>query len=142
MSSTDIAALQEQVKALQSQTAGLAEQVAGATAVTDAADSFWALLGAVLVFFMQCGFALLEAGAVRSKTTQNILLKVSYDGTHEIRRGLIAYMGAEMWLIGAGTQPGGCSRWAITTLEAPELFTCWVAGQPLLLLFSLALVWA
>ena len=30
---------------------------------------------AVLVFFMQCGFALLEAGTVRIKNTKNILLK-------------------------------------------------------------------
>jgi Amt family ammonium transporter len=30
---------------------------------------------AFLVFFMQCGFALLEAGTVRIKNTKNILLK-------------------------------------------------------------------
>ncbi|GMH35861.1 hypothetical protein BSKO_03729 [Bryopsis sp. KO-2023] len=35
----------------------------------------WLLLGAYLVFFMQAGFALLEAGTVRSKNTKNILLK-------------------------------------------------------------------
>ena len=28
-----------------------------------------------MVFFMQCGFALLEAGTVRAKNTKNILLK-------------------------------------------------------------------
>jgi len=31
----------------------------------------------ILVFFMQAGFALLEAGSVRVKNTTNILLKVS-----------------------------------------------------------------
>lgn len=38
-------------------------------------DILWILFGAYLVFFMQCGFALLEAGSVRAKNTKNILLK-------------------------------------------------------------------
>ena len=33
------------------------------------------MLCGFLVFFMQCGFALLEAGTVRAKNTKNILLK-------------------------------------------------------------------
>lgn len=36
----------------------------------------WALMGAYLVFFMQCGFSMLEAGTVRKQNTVNILLKV------------------------------------------------------------------
>ena len=39
------------------------------------ADTFWLLICGFLVFFMQCGFALLEAGTVRAKNTKNILLK-------------------------------------------------------------------
>jgi len=39
------------------------------------ADVFWLLICGFLVFFMQCGFALLEAGTVRAKNTKNILLK-------------------------------------------------------------------
>ena len=39
------------------------------------ADSFWLMLCGFLVFFMQCGFALLEAGTVRVKNAKNILLK-------------------------------------------------------------------
>jgi len=39
------------------------------------ADTMWLMLCAFLVFFMQCGFALLEAGTVRAKNTKNILLK-------------------------------------------------------------------
>ena len=39
------------------------------------ADTFWLMLCGFLVFFMQCGFALLEAGTVRAKNTKNILLK-------------------------------------------------------------------
>ena len=39
------------------------------------AATFWLMLCGFLVFFMQCGFALLEAGTVRAKNTKNILLK-------------------------------------------------------------------
>ena len=35
-------------------------------------DTGWILLSGMLVFFMQAGFALLEAGAVRRKNAQNI----------------------------------------------------------------------
>ncbi|XP_021342612.1 putative ammonium transporter 1 isoform X2 [Mizuhopecten yessoensis] len=38
-------------------------------------DMFFLLLMGMLVLFMQCGFAFLEAGAVRSKNTTNILIK-------------------------------------------------------------------
>ena len=39
-------------------------------------DILWTLVGAYLVFFMQCGFSMLEAGTVRKQNTVNILLKV------------------------------------------------------------------
>ena len=38
-------------------------------------DTFWLLITGSLVFFMQLGFALVEAGSVRAKNTKNILLK-------------------------------------------------------------------
>lgn len=38
-------------------------------------DSLWVLIAAALVFFMQAGFALVEAGFTRSKNTVNILTK-------------------------------------------------------------------
>ena len=38
-------------------------------------DTVWMLLAAMLVFFMQPGFALCEAGFTRSKNTTNILFK-------------------------------------------------------------------
>ncbi|WP_273477357.1 ammonium transporter [Faecalicoccus acidiformans] len=38
-------------------------------------DTFWVLVAAVLVFFMNLGFASLEAGMARSKNTVNILSK-------------------------------------------------------------------
>ena len=42
---------------------------------SSSADTMWLMICAFLVFFMQCGFALLEAGTVRAKNTKNILLK-------------------------------------------------------------------
>ena len=35
----------------------------------------WFLMGAALVFFMQCGFAMLEAGFTRAKNAANIIMK-------------------------------------------------------------------
>ena len=46
--------------------------------ITDLAlslDTVWMLLAAMLVFFMQPGFALLDAGFTRTKNTSNILMK-------------------------------------------------------------------
>ncbi len=37
--------------------------------------ALWFLIGAVLVFFMQCGFAMVETGFTRSKNAGNIIMK-------------------------------------------------------------------
>ena len=34
----------------------------------------WYLVGAALVFFMQCGFAMVEAGFTRAKNAGNIIM--------------------------------------------------------------------
>lgn len=52
--------------------AGLAEK---AEALSVAADTVWVILAAVLVFFMQAGFAYVEAGFTRAKNATNILTK-------------------------------------------------------------------
>ena len=44
-----------------------------------ATDVTWVLVGAILVFFMQAGFALCEAGLTRAKNTGNILMKNMMD---------------------------------------------------------------
>ena len=38
-------------------------------------NTIWVLIGAALVFFMQAGFSLCEAGFTRAKNTGNILMK-------------------------------------------------------------------
>jgi Amt family ammonium transporter len=56
-------------------------------AINHSLDTLWVLVCAFLVFFMQAGFAALEAGSVRAKNTKNILLKNVID----------ACAGALMW---------------------------------------------
>ncbi|GMI53458.1 hypothetical protein ScalyP_jg1051 [Parmales sp. scaly parma] len=46
-----------------------------ATNHTDALNTMWLIVCGALVFFMQCGFAMLCAGSVRSKNVSNIMLK-------------------------------------------------------------------
>ena len=43
--------------------------------VAGAVDTFYFIFVGSLVFFMQAGFGMLEAGSVRTKNTRNILLK-------------------------------------------------------------------
>jgi len=38
-------------------------------------DTIWVLVGAFLVFFMQAGFGMVEAGFIRAKNSCNILTK-------------------------------------------------------------------
>ena len=40
-----------------------------------AVNTIWVLLGAVLVFFMQAGFAMVETGFTRAKNSGNIIMK-------------------------------------------------------------------
>ncbi len=60
-------------------------------------NTVWILLTSVLVFFMQAGFALVEAGFTRSKNTTNILFKNLMDF-------VIGTLG--FWLIGFGIMFG------------------------------------
>ena len=61
-------------------------------------DVIWTLVGTALVFFMQAGFALCEAGMTRAKNTGNILMKNLMD----FCIGTPVY-----WFIGFGIMFGG-----------------------------------
>ena len=63
-----------------------------------ATDVIWVLIAAILVFFMQAGFALCEAGLTRAKNTGNILMKNMMD----FCIGTPCY-----WLIGFGIMFAG-----------------------------------
>ncbi|KAL6065267.1 ammonium transmembrane transporter [Balamuthia mandrillaris] len=56
-------------------------------------DTIWVLVAGTLVFFMQAGFALLEAGSIQQKNVTNILLKNLADA---------AFGGLVFYLVGFG----------------------------------------
>ena len=65
--------------------------------LTTGLNTFWVLIAASLVFFMQAGFALVEAGLTRSTNTTNILFKNLMD----FAIGTIGF-----WVIGYGIMFG------------------------------------
>ena len=60
-------------------------------------DTIWVLLGAVLVFFMQAGFAMVETGFTRAKNAGNIIMKNLMD---------FAFGTIIFWIIGFGLMFG------------------------------------
>lgn len=60
-------------------------------------NTVWVLLAAALVFFMEAGFAALEAGFIRGKNSLNIIMKVFMDCTV----GMLGY-----WVLGFGVMYG------------------------------------
>ena len=61
----------------------LTDLIAGGMDVADATslliNIMWTMVGAILVYFMQAGFAMCEAGFTRAKNTGNILMKNMMD---------------------------------------------------------------
>ena len=51
------------------------ENASDLLSIASSLDTLWVLLGAMLVFIMQAGFAMVEAGFARTKNTANILMK-------------------------------------------------------------------
>ncbi|ONI39764.1 adenylate cyclase [Candidatus Epulonipiscium fishelsonii] len=60
-------------------------------------DTLWILIGAVLVFFMQAGFAMVESGFTRAKNAGNIIMKNLMD----FAAGTLVF-----WFIGFGLMFG------------------------------------
>jgi Amt family ammonium transporter len=76
--------------------------------LTRGLNTLWVLIAAILVFFMQAGFALLEAGVTRAKNTTNIFFK-----------NLVDFMFATMafWAIGYAFMFGSSAGGFIGTSE-------------------------
>jgi len=71
------------------------------------ADYVWTLVAAALVFFMQAGFAMVEAGFTRAKNAVNIMMKNLMD----FSMGALAY-----WAVGFGLMFGATNTgWFGTT---------------------------
>jgi Amt family ammonium transporter len=67
-----------------------------------AINTVWVALCAALIFFMEAGFALLEAGFVRSKNTMSIIAKVIID---------ITFGGIAFFIVGFGVAYGNSNGW-------------------------------
>ncbi len=74
-------------------TAAVIEQ----TDIISAVDTVWVMLCAAIIFLMEGGFALLEAGFVRSKNAMSIIAKVMID---------IAFGGIAFYVVGFGIAYG------------------------------------
>lgn len=89
------------------------------------ADYLWTLIAAILVFFMQAGFALVEAGFTRAKNAINILMKNLMD----FSIGSLAF-----WAVGFGLMFGASKTgWIGTSGFFLSDFS--VGGDPWVLVF-------
>lgn len=86
-------------------------------------DTVWMLLAAMLVFFMQPGFALCEAGFTRSKNTANILFKNFVD----FMIGSVLF-----WFVGFGFMFG--SDGAVSSVCLTSAICLSIQMQPVFLL--------
>ena len=66
----------------------------------NAFDTIWLILGAILVFWMQAGFAMVETGFTRAKNAGNIIMKNLMD---------FAIGSVVFWIIGYGIMFGETS---------------------------------
>ena len=71
-------------------------------------DTIWVLLGAILVFFMQAGFAMVETGFTRAKNAGNIIMKNLLD----FSLGSVVF-----WAIGFGVMFGAAIGGIIGSLD-------------------------
>ncbi len=72
------------------------------TEIISAIDTVWVALCAAIIFLMEGGFALLEAGFVRSKNAMSIIAKVILD---------ITFGGLAFYAIGFGIAYGSSNGW-------------------------------
>ncbi len=90
-------------------------------------DTFWVLFAAVLVFFMQAGFGLVEAGLVRAKNAANILMKNLMDFSFA-SLAFWAFGYAVMW--GEGNWFLGTEGWFLigetSPVEGVPLYIFWL----------------
>jgi len=86
----------------------------GGRSMYSSVDTMWVLLGAVLVFFMQAGFAMVETGFTRAKNAGNIIMKNLMD----FCLGSIAF-----WVIGFGLMFGlGSNGEVLKFIGVPDFF--------------------
>ncbi len=94
-----------------------AEPVQNIQEIRISLDSVWVVVGGILVFFMQAGFALIESGSVRSKNTVNVLMKNYMD---------MCIGGLVFWLFGFGLMFGlNQTGWVGLSHFMPDVLDDW-----------------
>jgi hypothetical protein len=99
-----------------------------------AIDTMWVLLAAFLVFFMQAGFGMVEAGFVRAKNSANVLMKNVLDFC---MAALGYFMFGYAIMFGGGNGLIGTSGWFLIGAESGadgipvEAFWLFQARDPL-----------
>jgi Amt family ammonium transporter len=91
-------------------------------ALTDAVNYVWVLTVTFLIFFMHAGFAMLEAGQVRSKNVANQLTKNML--TWSVGVTMFFLVGATVEAITAGVTGGG--SYELFAIFSPESTLAWV----------------
>lgn len=90
-------------------------------------DTVWVLIGAFLVFFMQAGFGMVEAGFIRAKNTCNILTKNFMDFC---MASLGFFVVGYALMFGEGNAFCGFSGWCLSGAESGggdvPLFAFWL----------------
>jgi Amt family ammonium transporter len=97
--------------------AAWAEEGAAAAAAPNISDldTMWVLLAAYLVFFMQPGFAMLEAGLTRAKNACNILAKNFMDFS---AASIVYFLVGYAFMFGEGNSFIGLSGFGLMGLES------------------------
>jgi Amt family ammonium transporter len=100
----------------------LAQESEGGGPLFDGLSTMWVLIAAFLVFLMQAGFGMVEAGLIRSKNAANVLMKNVLD---------FCFAALGFFIFGYAIMYGGdgpiigFSGWALSGMESP------VEGLPL-----------
>ena len=84
---------------------------AGQAGMANAIDSVWVAICAALIFQMEGGFALLEAGFIRGKNAMSIIAKVIID---------ICFGGLAFYAIGFGIAYGASNGWIAFDMGIPS----------------------
>ena len=87
--------------------------------VMESAFSIWFLIGAALVFFMQCGFAMVETGFTRAKNAGNIIMK----NTMDFCLGTVAFIFVGYKLL-FGNDIGGFLGWGGDSVNIFNFASC------------------
>ncbi len=107
--------------------AGEADKVSTNEALQIAINTVWVLLAAFLVFFMQAGFGMVEAGFIRAKNTSNILTKNFLDFC---MASLAFFMFGYAIMFGTGNDFLGLSGWFLIDAKSGSgdvpLFAYWL----------------